>query len=159
MSENLLPTFEEFKKGKINEDYSDFAKELENSVKSVFPDSYVQVRPSKDSVTLFFRLGKDKTEWKNGIEENDVAIHNIHYFIQRDNTFSAESNYGSISVKPPVGSHYAYGRVRTGWRNFKADQANCVRKTTDYFKKLKNIIKDNISNMVDYDADIAKKKI
>lgn len=144
--------------------------ELEAKIRATFPDSFVNVKIgtglSGGTISIGFLLGKDKTEWQNQIQHNDPARHSIMIFLGDKNTDIVPNNAdvqlaqgGSISVKPPQGSYLAYGRVKTGWRNFKGDGPTIVRKIDAYFKKLKEVIKDNVDNMVPRDAELAKKKI
>lgn len=59
-------------------DAQDTAFDLENKLKAIFPNSYVNVRGEKSlgggfHVCLHFALGLDRSEWQNGIIQNDPA--------------------------------------------------------------------------------------
>ena len=55
----------------------EFTKNLESTIKKIFPKSFVRARASTNlgsSISLMFALGKDKSEWTNGIIENDAFL-------------------------------------------------------------------------------------
>lgn len=157
------------KEGKLNfSNPEEMASELQATIKKIFPKSFVNVSYETNLgkvIYIRFTLGKDKTEWMNGIAMNDAAITNILLFFDKesenfmDGKMSAEANQTSLSVKPPENSYLAYGRIKTGWRKKKGTPDKIFAHIEKHFNKLKTIIKDNLGNFVDYDDVIARKKV
>lgn len=146
-----------------------FLKEMETAIKKSFPNSYININASTNlgsSIHLTFALGKDRSEWENGIIENDVLFHRfmIGYNSFTEGTFikdkiEAEAIVGgSLTVEPP-NSMYALGRVKTGWRKKTATPEKMVKAFENYFKKVKQVLKDNVKNMRPSDLERIGKKI
>lgn len=65
-------------------DADKLAGDIRKSIFSIFPSSYVDVKfrttLGSPAVDIFFLLGKDKSEWINGIEHNDPAYTRISVY-------------------------------------------------------------------------------
>ena len=139
------------------------AKELAEEFKKVMmkhmPASYGEAVFSTNlspSVGVSFRWMKDKSKLSSGIAENDPAGHSwIVFGFDREGNFPEGKKLsmeigrgGSLSVKPPEGSHLAQGRVKVGWRNKKGSPEQLVKHFDNYMKKLKKAIEDNKEDLV-----------
>jgi hypothetical protein len=148
----------------------DFCKNLESAIKKVFPKSYVNCKASTNlgaSIHLSFALGKDKTEFGNGIIENDVLFHRFMigwnsfaegHFI-KDKIVSELSVGGGLKVDPEPGSHMAFGRVKIGWRKKTATPEKMIKGMQDYFKKVRKVLTDNKDRIPERDMELIGKKI
>jgi hypothetical protein len=150
---------------------SEFISSLESAIKKSFPKSLVRVQASKNlgsSIGVTFALGKDKSEWANGIIHNDPLHHVLMIgwnefaedaFLKDKITLDKPNIGGSLKVLPEEGSYMAFGRVKLGFRKKTAPPEGIVKHLGNYFKKVKGILKDNIDRLTDEDRIIAKKKI
>ncbi len=148
----------------------DFIKKLEGTIKKSFPTSHVVARASKNlgsSIFLQFALGKNKSEWQNGIIQNDPLFSTWMigwnaftdgYFI-KDKIEAELSSGGSLTVNAEEGSHMAYGSKKIGWRKKTAPHDKIIAYFGDYFKKVKKVAKDNKHNIPPRDLELIGKKI
>lgn len=148
----------------------EFIKGLESTVKKLFPRSYIDLRASTNlgaSITFRFALGKDKSEWQNGIIQNDPLFHvwmigynsfTEGHFI-KDKIEAELSVGGSLKVNPEERSYMALGSVKIGWRKKTAPPDKLIQYYGNYFKKVKKVLKDNKNNMTDRDLQLIGKKI
>ena len=136
------------------------ASEIKQGIIKIFPDSYVNVGFSANispCVKILFALGKDKSEWANGIFQNDPADSTIfiHGF-NRDGSVKKlsmdGSSAGSFSVKSED-PHYAFGRVKVPCRFPKGDVTpeQALKLTVGWFEKLKKSLQANRDNLTDAD--------
>jgi hypothetical protein len=144
----------------------DAAKALANDIaikiKAIFPNSGVSAKVTGHilpSISIFFTLGKDTTEFANGYAENDPAMQRITVWLDKLPLKVESGSAGTFTIKAPVGSHLAYGRVKVGWRNFTADESKVADKIAAYFMKLRNALIANIDNIDPRDLDLVKSKI
>lgn len=75
--DNMLREMNEASQMKVDE----FISKLTDSVKKIFPKSHVNIYSGTNlgsSITFKFALGKDRSEWGNGIRENDPLYHIFH---------------------------------------------------------------------------------
>jgi hypothetical protein len=151
------------------ENVEDFIVQIETAIKNSFPKSRVNVRIDglgKESLFIGFSLGKDKSEFSSGILQNDILwtqiwIHNLLPFDPNKKYKVELSVGGSISTKPEEGSYLAYGKEKTGWRNFTATPDNIVKKLDKYFKNTKDILKRlcKEGKISDNNIELVKSKI
>jgi len=138
------------------------AKTIEDELVKLFPDSNIVVRYEKGMghhLYLGFTLGKDKTEYNNGIWENDVAAHKIMFHI-KNNTYSSSRISGNIYAKPEPGSYMAGRMIKAPWREFTTpDSKVVVKKVVDYFTKLKQLLIDNVDELHNFNADLVRQKL
>lgn len=148
----------------------EFIKGLESVIKKSFPKSFVKVQASGNlgtSIFVTFALGKDKSEWQNGIIHNDPLHHQwmIGFNSFTENAFIKDkieaelSVGGSLTIQPEEGSHLALGRAKIGWRKKTAPPEKLIPYFGNYFKKVKKVLVDNKENLTEYGYEIAKKKI
>lgn len=149
---------------------SEFIKNLENAVKKIFPKSFVKINASTNlgsSIHMVFALGKDRSEWINGIIENDPLFHRfmIGWNSFQEDTFIKDkivaelSVGGNLKILPDEGSHLAQGRIKIGWRKKTAPPDKIIQHFTNYFKKVKKTLIDNKDKLFADDAELMKKKI
>lgn len=129
----------------------DFVKRLENSIKSVFPDSFIQVqyRPSMGSRSILvrFALGKDKSEWANGIIQNDPLFHVMWiYGINEDGSLKDKMKMeahsgGRLILKETDETGFRNKLVKLGFRSMTGVPDKIVKGVGNYLKKAKNIFK------------------
>lgn len=148
----------------------EFIKETEVAIRKSFPKSYVNIRASTNlgsSITLRFALGKDKSEWTNGIIENDPLYHIMHigWNSFADNNFTKDkipldmNVGGSLKVNPEEGSYMAFGKIKIGFRKKTASPDKIVKAIEDYFKKAKKVLMDNKNNLPKSDYELNKNKL
>jgi hypothetical protein len=148
----------------------EFVKKLEATIKKIFPKSYIQIYASKNlgaSITFRFALGKDKSEWVNGIIQNDPLFHTWMigwnsftegHFI-KDKIEADMSVGGTLKIKPEEGSYMAFGRVKIGWRKKTDTPDKIIKHFDNYFKKVKQTLKSNKDNLPDEDKRLNKNKL
>lgn len=148
----------------------DFTKNLESAIKKVFPKSHVAARASTNlgsSIHLQFALGKDKSEWQNGIIQNDPLFHSwmIGWNAFADGKFTKDkivaelSTGGTLKTNPEPGTHYALGSKKIGWRKKTATPEKMIKGMQDYFKKVKKVAKENKDNMTQRDLELIGNKV
>lgn len=147
----------------------EFVKALEAEVKKSFPKSYISVRASTNlgaSIMFQFALGKDKSQWTNGIIQNDPLFSSWMigwnsftegHFI-KDKIEAELSTGGSLKVNPDPGSHMALGSVKIGWRKKTDTPEKIVKYFGNYFKKVQTTLKANKDRMTDRDMALLKNK-
>jgi hypothetical protein len=148
----------------------EFMKALDSEIRKIFPKSFIRISASTNlgaSIWLVFALGKDKSEFTNGIIENDPLLHKIMigwnsfaegHFI-KDKIVAELSQGGSLTVDPAPGSRYFYDRVKIGWRKKTATPEKMVKSIGDYFRKMKKVTKDNWDRVPEKDREMLKNKI
>lgn len=135
------------------------AKTLEDKIKDIFPNSNVICRYNEnitDSVTIWFTFGKNKSEYSNGIPQNDIGYSTYHIFGKGQRNFGQplfkveSDNYITFHTKEidqdnPNAKYMAVKgkRVKTGWRDFSTTNVDDIyRKFETYFKRVKGMLKD-----------------
>ena len=148
----------------------EFVSKLESEIKKVFPNSFIRAYASTSlgaSIHLTFALGNGKSEWPNGIIQNDVLHHSFMigwnsftegHFI-KDKIEADLSVGGSLKVEPEKGSYMAFGRVKTGWRKKTDTPEKIITYIGNYFKKVKQVLKNNKDRIPTRDMELIGKKI
>jgi hypothetical protein len=99
----------------MNKLVSTFQRSFEKVINKHFIDVATSVRPGAlggDSVFLNFVLGKDKTEWTNGISNND-PVHFSAYVTQTDkDKYVVEFVRASIGGLKPTEKFYAQSSIK-----------------------------------------------
>lgn len=149
----------------------DFVSKLEAAIRKVFPKSYVEVRASSNlgkSIGVRFALGKDKSEWVNGIIQNDPLFSSWMVGWQ---SFDDEGNWtkdkieaelstgGTLKIIPEPGSHMAFSSAKIGWRKKTAPPDKIIQHFANYFKKAKKVLKDNKDKIPSEDMKLIGKKV
>lgn len=149
---------------------SDFVSKLESTIKKIFPKSFIRVAASKNlgsSIDVTFTLGKDKSQWENGIIHNDPLHHKWmvgwNSFVEdsfvKDKIEAEISLGGSLTVEPEEGSHMAFGRVKIGWRKKTSPPDKIIKHFENYFKKMKKVLMDNKDKLPQRYKELNKNKI
>lgn len=139
-----------------NQDVEKWVEKLDAELKQILPKSFIQVRfvtRLGKSIQVDMTLGKDRSEWANGIEHNDPLRQTIFIWAESQHDkwpesglpekLKAENSGGTLLVKPAPGSFYAFDRVKLGWRNKTGTPDVIFKYIVDYVKKVKNIITEN----------------
>lgn len=132
------------------------AEEIQKEIEKIFPNCYVKATWGGNlysSISVKFMLGKDKSEWSNGIFNNDIA--NIRFTIDlkggreipRDGNIDnqilqMEASSSSFTVNPPEGSYLVYGRVKIPFRKPTGDAQKIIDYTKKYFTTAKKLFQD-----------------
>jgi hypothetical protein len=92
-----------------------FKEGFEVAVNKHFIDVATSVRPGAlggNSVFLHFTLGKDKTEWQNGVSNND-PVNFLAYITQLDeDKYVVEFSRASIGGLKPTEKFYAQSSIK-----------------------------------------------
>jgi hypothetical protein len=164
---HLLIEAKELLEAKFNEELTpahELAKEIEAAILKIFPLSFVSASYStnlKSSISIYFALGRDKSEWANGIVQNDPAYSIFKVWGIGENSTLTDNlelkmlTGGNIYTLPPEGSHLAMGRHKVSFRKSKGNRDKILKGVNTYFKRLKDELKkvgDNIypTKNVDY---------
>ena len=148
----------------------EFVKNLESAIKKIFPKSFIQVYADTNlgsSITFKFALGKDRSEWTNGIIQNDALFHvfMIGWNSFKEGTFIKDkivadlSVGGSLKVSPSEGSRYAFEKIKIGWRKKTATPEKMISSMADYFKKVKDVLMKNKDRLPRADFELNKNKL
>lgn len=107
------------------------AIDLNDEIKTIFPDSFVSARASTSlgggfHVTLHFALGLDNSEWQNGIIQNDPAY--MILFVYSDSVDLVQVSYNMRKAGVPI------------IRQRKCTPEEGVKHIFNYFEKNKDAI-------------------
>jgi hypothetical protein len=149
-------------------DAAKMAEDIGKILKKEFPKSYVSVEFDTHfvpDITVRIMLGKDRSEWANGIWQNDRLGHtSIITGFDDDGNFTGDK----VDVRLVSGGHWtideapqhmAFGRLKIGWRNFKAKPDQVAKKYAEFAKKTKKIALDNLDKFKPEIQDMLKKKL
>lgn len=138
-----------------------FTSDIEIIIRKYFPNSLVNVRYSgakgriTESITISFGLGKDKSEWSNGIWHNDPmwSIYFIHG-LEGSHSLTKE---GKLADKMQLTSSSAgnimtkdFKIIKVGFRKKTGNAMVIVKHIDAYFKKMKQLAvinKDKINDL------------
>ncbi len=123
------------------ENNQDMADEIEKAVKKHFPRSFINVRTKGPlggtDPTLRFALGKTKSDWPNGIIENDPLWAMIFF-----DGFDKEGNLpGKVKANMSQGDAFRINgqpQVKFKWRNQTGAPEAIIKKLDKYFGKIKS---------------------
>lgn len=145
-----------------------YAKELETELQSIFPDSLVHMGYSTLggglSVNYELLMGKDKSEWANGISHNDPVQYVLwlHDLGDNDgklvNNIEVTANQNSVLAKP-TDKYSAYSRIKLPFRKKSGSPEQIKKYIIDLYKKVKDTLKQNIDNFTDEHKELISKKI
>ena len=119
-------TFSEYlKEGKASFDSpEDMATQIEKMIKGYFPKSFARVKASVGlghSIGITFAIGT-ANEWANKILHNDPVHTSIMIHLRNEpvdfmgEKMQVDSSISGITIAPPEGSFYAFGRVKNSLR-------------------------------------------
>lgn len=127
-----------------------FADEVRKLYRKYFPKSFIEVdyRTSlSPHITARIALGKDKTEWSNGIVHND-PMHTI-FMIEFEGS-SALVGDGGMKVERISGGGLLgtnYERIKVPFRKTSGDRKQILTTLERYFDRLKDAVKANADNL------------
>lgn len=142
------------------------SKEITKAWHEVFPHSFINAfaehTGNSSDICIKTALGKDKTEFSNGIWQNDPLFG--VYFIWG---FKADGSYGpkiqldsssaSVSgIKPPADSNLYYSSIKF-FRKITCEPEKMLPKIKQMFKKIHDIVKENKDNFVNPEFPISSK--
>ena len=132
----------------------DFAKQIDDLLKKHFPRSKTWAKFSRNiSESIYIRLAiGQKSDWSGGIIDNAPVEYGAIVFGIKDGKtterMSLESSRGaSVTIKPPEGSHYAFGRVKVPTRKITGNESKILKAVEKVLINLKSATKKNISNL------------
>jgi hypothetical protein len=145
---------------------SDYAEDLGKAISSIFPKSLVQVQAGKSlgdpHVYILFAVGKDKSNWVNGILQNDISLTKAFiYGITPEGMMADRIEFdpfqgGGILVKPDPGSYMAFGNVKVGLRKKTGSPEQVFKHIVNYFTKLRTALKANYDQIPDEQKELLK---
>lgn len=125
--------------------------QLKENISKIFPKSYLYVGVEKGlgdpHILIRFTLA-DKGEYENGIAQNDKAGQIIFIYgvdaegNPRGNKLATEIVQGQSITVLPTEKFLAFGRIKTGWRNFSGDEKTTIKRITKYFENLMILLID-----------------
>lgn len=138
-----------------------WATEIENELKALYPECRINANYSENltkNISIYFTVGKDKSEYANGIYNNDPLLHNIIIFIE-NNHLELNFNVSHLTIKPK-NKFFAQEHVKLG-RNIKNGTKEQIHKAIiNHFKvKLPKTVAENVDNLFDWDKEMIVKKI
>ena len=116
--------------------------------KKAFPKSFVSATKgvlSGDGFAIAtFTLGKDKSEWENGISENDPLSLTM-VFENKSGEIITEFSANSLSISPD-NPYMAFGRKKINVRKFRTKDLKALeKKLTMAFGRVKDTVKDALA--------------
>jgi hypothetical protein len=133
-------------------DGNEMASDIQDTIQKIFSKSFVSARFQSNiapGITLFFALGKDKSEFENGIVHNDPMHHVIHIGTGEFGENGEIPN--KIKMDAGIGGKlYVLGketmsgdRIKLGWRMKNGTPEQIVKTLKDYFTKARKIYDEN----------------
>lgn len=142
------------------ESATDLIPKIEAAIKKHFPKSFMNITfqgKGWNVISVVFAVG-NKSDWYNGIYNNDVA--DYRFYVERgfDNDgniirpLTLDSNHqgGFVVLPDPNGpeKHYAYSRIKVPFRSIKNTTPEKIVKAIDvHFGRLKVALKDNLDRL------------
>jgi hypothetical protein len=120
---------------------TELAERIALVIKRIFPNSYIESRYSTslcESIDVRFALGKNSSEWKNGIIQNDPAYTVIHIY-------PVEDGYQVVSNCIGFRNRTTYKTDNLGWRDAKKPitEEKVISVIKTYFEKLSGAIDES----------------
>src|SRR5512147_1857403 len=97
---NLTPYKRKYRES-IEDNAVELAEEIQKEIQKIFPKSGVSVKFTSNlipSISIMFTLGKDKTEYTNGIINNDPAFIKMNVYGQEKKNISDTGNIIGILI-------------------------------------------------------------
>ncbi len=129
-------------------DGNEMAEEIGKEIQKIFPKSAVLSRFSKNlttGITVYFTLGKDKSEYANGISHNDPMHMTIFIGTGEFGEQGEIPNKLQLDISHAGVLHLDNfaKKIKFGWRNKKGSPEQIVKTIVDYFKKARKIYDEN----------------
>lgn len=144
---------------------ADLMPAIERTIRKHFPKSSLRVsfQPGlKPSIQIVFAVAGGKDEVPSGIMQNDLSYTLVHLWgMNKEGNLEPTLRFdpsqgGSITVKPPEGSHLAFGSAKVGLRKKKGTPEQVLKHIDTYFTKLLKTLKANKGNLPARQADMLK---
>lgn len=138
-------------------DVDTFVDAIDSTIRKIFPKSYINVKYSErltKSIGISFTIGNGKSEYANGIINNDPAHHTFHIWLDKmvdgvlpPKVVTEIGTGGTLYVKDETG-RMAFNTIKVGWRKKTGTPQQTVKHFDTYFKKLMKAFVDNKENLV-----------
>jgi hypothetical protein len=121
---------------------------IEKTIRKHFPNSYISITGSSlgpnESIGVDFAIGKDKSEWSNGIIQNDPAWMTFWIHDAFDRKTGELIGTGLTLESSTAGGYRDWKRgikEKCGWRDIKKPSplSAIVKALDKYFGKLKEV--------------------
>ena len=129
--------------------YQNLVNELNNKLKALFPNAFIKVKYTdniSECIKISVALGKDTTEWENGIIQNDSFHNIIHIFIKGD-IFEVKPKLAITNLKALDKYSYCRTYIKKGIRTIKTDSESVLIekliKVFSYYKDEMNFLLSN----------------
>ena len=133
---------------------TDFVSSVAKEIKKIFPKSFVQVTASRlgSGIIIRFAIGKDKSEWANGIIQND-PLHTIFFIDGFDKDSNTTDKMELSGERSDILSlHTVDGnRIKIPFRKVKGNSIKMLAGVKKQFTKIKDVVKSNLNNLKDKD--------
>lgn len=139
---------------------------IEATIRKHFPKSALRVRSGSGlgsaAISITFAIAGGKDEVPNGIMQNDLSYTSLWiYGMDKDGNLKPTLKFdpsqgGRVMVKPPEGSHLAFGSVKVGLRKKTGTPAQVLKHIDTYFGKLLKTLKANKDDLPNEQADMLK---
>ncbi len=130
--------------------------DIEKIIKKYFPTSFSRVDYSESiapSIHIAFAIGQKK-DWSGSYFENSPLAQKmfIHGFdkgggMSRPVLF--DPKWVRVSIKPPEGSHLAFGSAKVPVRKKKGDYNSILKGIDSTFSNMHKVLKANVDNLDD----------
>lgn len=120
-----------------------FKNDLEQAFYNVFPKSglFVRKSPISDSLFVTMTLGKDKTEWAQGIDHNDPVRVGGLLEHKSDGTFEFDFKPVISNLTPKV-KYHVFSSEKIRCQIMKGDKAAIIKKFSAILDKTAKRIKE-----------------
>lgn len=143
---------------------NDLYERIKESFYRYFPNSYIGGGFSTHlgtSIHVWITLGKDKSEYSNGIIQNDPMHANFFiYGMDREgnlsDTLEAESSHGMGVMIPSSNPMYVYDTVKVPFRKTKGNADRILKAFDVGFSRLYDTVKEH-KNVIQVPFDINRK--
>jgi hypothetical protein len=163
--EEIMKSFTEFSES-LNEkttSVSDFVSALQSTFDSNFPKSWSDISSGKKGsiagagdVSIRFTIG-DKSDWSNGILQNDPFFTTLHVFGLKDGEdFATDKKAMELGTGKTItvdNTATPSVRIKSGWRKKSATPDALIKHFDTYLKKLKVIASKNKDTLPGYVSD------
>lgn len=122
------------------------AKEIEEILKSRFPNGYVRAFYSENltrHISISFGLIGDIEDVSNKIRHNDPLHHSFMIFVEGEDSYEANRSMGRLMVKPPEDSYLAMGSVKTPFRKTTGDSKKVIKAFERFADRVVKIVREN----------------
>lgn len=150
----------------------DFCDQFTVLFKKLFPHSAVGAKVTKNlgtSIYISFTLGKDKSEYSNGILQNDPMLHGIWVYglTPEGDAFKSivelSPSQGGLAVKyrpdPKDRFPMSMTHLKTGLRKKSGTAEDCLKALLQWLPKLRDLVRANADDVLTRDLYDVRSKI